>query len=243
MNRPVTPGLVSHSLVPHGAAKHCAPYCTTPYRPTTRRSALRRLWTKSSAALGLAIGIALAAIAPGSDAQASPKAYEIDTEHFSIGFQIGHVGYEQMLGMFLKGSGSFTYDADAGTVTDVRVTVAADSVFTNHDRRDRHVRSSDFLNSGEFPDIVFIGQRAEKTGDNTGLIHGEVELLGVKRPVIVSVTLNKAADYPFGHGKHTLGISARASLKRSDFGMTYAVEGDLVGDTVDLIFEFEAIPR
>ena len=196
---------------------------------------------KRCAAAGLALALALALAAPA--ARAAPQAFEIDPEHFSIGFQTSHVGYERLLGMFLEASGSFVYDAEAQTVSDVRVAVAADSVFTNHERRDRHVRSSDFLNAGEFAEIVFTGRRAEKTGDRTGLIHGELELLGVRRPVTVEVTLNKAAEYPFGHEKFTLGISARASLKRSDFGMTYALDGGLVGDTVDLIFEFEALPK
>lgn len=185
------------------------------------------------------VALALAA----TPAAAEPRDYEIDPEHFSIGFMVGHIGYERLLGMFLEGEGSFTYDAEAGTVSDIRVEIAADSVFSNHERRDRHLRGSDFLNAGEFPEIVFTGTRAEKTGDNTGLIHGELDLLGVRRPVTVEVTLNKAADYPFGHKRHTLGLSARATLQRSDFGMTYGVDGNLVGDTVDLIFEFEAIAQ
>ncbi|MEK9660170.1 MAG: YceI family protein [Alphaproteobacteria bacterium] len=182
-------------------------------------------------------------LAGAATAAAEPREYEIDREHFSIGFMVSHIGYERMLGMFLEGGGTFVYDAEAGTVADVEVVIAADSVFTNHERRDRHVRGSDFLNAGEFPEIVFTGAHAEKTGAHTGIVHGTLAMLGTTRPVAVEVTLNKAAPYPFGHKKHTLGISARATLKRSDFGMTYAVEGDLVGDAVDLIFEFEAIPR
>ena len=60
------------------------------------------------------------------------------------------------------------------------------------------------------------------------------------QPVTLDVTLNKRAEYPFGHGKDTLGISARAEIQRSDFEMTYALP-TMVGDTVDIILEFEAI--
>lgn len=189
--------------------------------------------------LAAAFACALAA----TPASAEPRKYEIDPEHFSIGFLVGHIGYERLLGMFLEGAGSFVYDAGAETVSDIRVVIAADSVFSNHERRDRHVRGSDFLNAGEFPEIVFTGTRVEKTGETTGLVHGELDLLGVTRPVTLEVTLNKAAAYPFGHKKHTLGISARATLQRSEWGMTYGVDGNLVGDTVDLIFEFEAIAQ
>ena len=199
--------------------------------------------SKHAIRAGCALFLALAAPAVIAPARAAPQAFTIDTEHFSIGFLVGHAGYERLLGMFLEGKGDFSYDAETGEVSDLRIVIAADSVFTNHDRRDRHLRGSDFLNAGEFPEIVFTGLRTEKTGEKTGLIHGELELLGVRRPLTVDVTLNKAAEYPFGHRKFTLGLSARTSFRRSAFGMTYAVEGDLVGDTVDMIFEFEALPR
>jgi polyisoprenoid-binding protein YceI len=195
-----------------------------------------------TAGLALAIALATPALLP-TTARAAPQAFEIDPEHFSIGFRANHIGYGDVLGMFLKAEGGFTYDAETDAISDLRIAIAADSVFTNHDRRDRHLRGSDFLNAGEFPEIVFTGTGAEKTGENTGLIHGELELLGVTRPVTVEVTLNKAADYPFGHKKYTLGISADTTVKRSEFGMTYAVEGGLVGDSIDLFFEFEALAQ
>ena len=61
------------------------------------------------------------------------------------------------------------------------------------------------------------------------------------QPVVLDVTWNRSGRYPFGDKHYAIGISARTSIKRSDFGMTYALEGDMVGDTVDIILEFEAI--
>ncbi len=178
-----------------------------------------------------------------TSAWAAPESYRIDPEHFSIGFMVDHLGFQNQLGMFLEGEGSFTYDADAAAVSDLRVEIEADSVFTNHKRRDRHLRSPDFLNSKEFPKIIFTGTEVEKTSDTTGLVHGELELLGQTRPVTLEVTLNRAAVYPFGHEQETLGISARTSFLRSAFGMAYAVDNGLVGDEVELILEFEAIKQ
>lgn len=176
-------------------------------------------------------------------ALAAPEKYEIDPEHFSIGFMTGHLGYANVIGMFLEGGGSFTFDAEAATVTDLRVEIEADSVFTNHKRRDKHLRSPDFLNAKEFRKIIFTGERVEKTGETTGLVHGELELTGQKRPVTLEVTLIKAAVYPILHEKHTLGISARTSFLRSEFAMAYGVDNGLVGDEVILMLEFEAIKQ
>ncbi len=189
--------------------------------------------------LPLLYGLAAAAFVTAAPAHAAPEEYTIDPEHFSIGFMASHVGYADVLGMFLEANGSFTYDADAATLSDIRIEIESDSVFSNHKKRDRHLRSPDFLNAREFPKIVFTGTGATKTGETTGIVEGQLELLGQSQPVSLEITLNKAAVYPFGHGKYTLGISARAGFKRSAFGMTYSVD-DLVGDDVELILEFEA---
>ena len=64
---------------------------------------------------------------------------------------------------------------------------------------------------------------------------------GVTRPVTLDVTWNKTGEYPFGDKHYAIGLSARTKIKRSDFGMTYALDGGLVGEEVDIILEFEAI--
>ena len=146
--------------------------------------------------------------------------------------------------MFLKGSGSFVYDEATRTLTSGRVVVAADSVFSNHKARDRHVRDSDFLDADSHPEIVFEATGFETVTENGGRLEGRLKgnltLLGQTHPVTLEVALNKAATYPFGHRKHTLGISARTTLQRSQWGMSYGVNNGMVGDEVLLSFEFEA---
>ena len=192
----------------------------------------------------LAAGVFVAAAGAGT-ASAEPRTYTIDPDHFAIGFQIDHLGYADVIGMFLKGSGSFAYDEATRTLTSGRVVVAADSVFTNHKARDRHVRDSDFLNAESHPEIVFEATGFETVTENDGRLdgrlNGKLTLLGQTHPVTLEVSLNKAAIYPFGHRKHTLGISAHTTLKRSQWGMNYGVNNGMVGDEVLLSFEFEAL--
>jgi polyisoprenoid-binding protein YceI len=192
----------------------------------------------------LAAGVFLAAASAGQ-AWAEPRTYTIDPDHFAIGFQIDHLGYADVIGMFLKGSGSFVYDETTRTLSSGRVVVAADSVFSNHKARDRHVRDSDFLDADRHPEIVFEATAFETVMENGGRLDGRLSgtltLLGQTHPVILEVSLNKAATYPFGHRKHTLGISARTTLQRSQWGMSYGVNNGMVGDEVLLSFEFEAM--
>src|SRR3546814_1094629 len=85
----------------------------------------------------------------------------------------------------------------------LKVTVKTASVFTGHKKRDDHLRSADFLNSKEFPEMTFVGESTEKTGPRTGKIHGELTLLGVTRPVTLDVVLNRIGEYPIGDRKST----------------------------------------
>ncbi|PMR67362.1 hypothetical protein CR158_15610 [Halomonas heilongjiangensis] len=189
----------------------------------------------------MATGLVAALALTATTAAAEPRTYEIDPEHFSIGFLTEHVGYADLLGMFLEGSGEFVYDDQTRELHSARVEVAADSVFTNHDERDNHLRSNDFLDARRHATIVFEATGFEAHSDSEGTLEGELTLLGETRPVTLAVTLNKAETYPFGHEQYTLGLSARTTLARSDWGMSYGVDSGMVGDEVELIFELEAI--
>lgn len=174
-------------------------------------------------------------------ALAEPHEYTIDPDHFSIGFLVDHVGYARQLGKFLTGEGHFVYDEDANELISGEVTIAADSVFTNHDRRDRHLKSDDFLHARRHGEIHFKATEYRPDDQDSGTLAGDLTLLGQTHPVELSVTINKTGEYPFGHEKYTIGISARTTIERSQWGMTYGIEDGLVGDEVELIFEIEAL--
>jgi polyisoprenoid-binding protein YceI len=182
----------------------------------------------------------LLTVAAGA-AHAQLARYEIDPEHFSVGFLVDHLGYARVLGIFQKASGTYAFDETSGALSDVRIVIDAGSVYTAHRKRDNHLKSADFLNAGEFPQIVFKGAQAKRTGERTFAIDGQLELLGKALPVTVEAKWNKSGKYELpGATAYVMGVSARTSFKRSDFGMKYGVANGWVGDTVELMFEFEA---
>lgn len=198
---------------------------------------LRSLRT-ALATLGLSLALVTGVPASGV---AQPQKYVVDETHLAVAFLVGHIGFADTLGQFLKASGSFVFDEEARTLTDVRAEIETASVFTNHDARDNHVRSKDFLWADEHPTITFVGTRAEPTGERTGKVHGDLTIRGVTQPAVLDVTWNRSGRYPFGEKHYAIGVSARATIKRSDFGMTYALQGNLVGDEVQIILELEGI--
>lgn len=189
---------------------------------------------------GFAAISALCLTLTNSPAMAEPEKYELDPDHTSIAFMTMHIGYAKVIGLFREASGSFTFDEDALNLSDVKVTIETDSVYTNHEKRDQHLRSPDFLNSAEFPEMTFVGTSTEKLSDSEGIVHGELTMLGQTHPLSLKVTFNKVGAYPFGDN-YSVGVSARGTVVRSQYGMTYAVENGWVGDEIDLMLEFEAI--
>lgn len=187
----------------------------------------------------------LLALLVSAPVAAAPATYRIDPEHFSIAFLIEHIGYERLIGQFTQASGEFVYDEQAKQLRSGLVEVRAASVTTHHDRRDVHVRSGDFLDSEKHPLIRFVAKEYRSSGDSGsepgGTLRGDLTMLGQTHPVELKVRLNKSAQYPFGHRKHALGVSVRATIKRSQWGMTYGVANGMVGDEVELMFEFEAL--
>jgi Uncharacterized conserved protein len=158
----------------------------------------------------------------------------------SIGFLIGHAQFAQVLGQFTEVSGEFSYDSETQTLHSGTVEVRATSVFTGHQERDNHVRDDDFLATEDHPLIRFEATDYSPTSKTQGVLSGELSLRGKTRPLSLDLTLNRRGDHPIG-GADTLGGSARGHIFRSEFGMEYALEGELVSDKVALIIEFEAI--
>lgn len=200
-------------------------------------SARRRL----VAGAALALGAGLLGALP---AHAQAQRYEIDPEHLTVAFLVDHIGYAKVLGLFRAAKGSYRFDEATATLSDVRIEVDTASVFSNQRKRDDHLKGPDFLNSSEFPRMVFTAGSARRTADRQFEIAGQLELLGKSLPLTLQATWNKSAESPIGgigRKPYVMGVSARGSFKRSAYGMNYAVANGWVGDTVDLIIELEAV--
>jgi polyisoprenoid-binding protein YceI len=186
----------------------------------------------------LALCLALAA----APAAAQPANYEIDPDHLSLGFLVTHIGYAKVLGQFRTARGSYSFDEASGTLGPIRIEVETASVSTHHNGRDRHLTGGDFLNASEFPRMVFTAPGGKRTSERTFEITGALELRGRSQPLTLQATLNKSAPSPLTKA-HTMGVSATGTVKRSAYGMDYAVANGWVGDDVQLIIEFEAIRK
>ena len=174
-------------------------------------------------------------------AYADMARYDLDPAHTAIYFKVDHIGYAKTLGVFTEVTGRFMYDTETQELRDVEVAIQSASVNTFNDARDGHVRNRDFLDVTTYPEITFVANGGTPVDDRSGTVTGELTILGKTLPVTLNVTLNKVAEYPFGHQREVLGLSMDTSILRSEFGMGYGVENGLVGDEVMINIETEAI--
>ncbi len=182
----------------------------------------------------LIIVLALSSLA--TLAAAAPVSYTIDPAHTYPHFAISHLGFSTLHGRFNHTRGHLTIDQAARSGS-VEVVIDAASIDTAHEKRDKHLRSPDFLNAVEFPQITYRSTRVT-LHDNGATVAGELTIMGVTRPVTLDVHHMKCGINPISK-KSVCGFDASATIKRSDFGITYGLPA--IGDEMRLTFEVEAI--
>lgn len=168
--------------------------------------------------------------------QAQAEQYTFDKAHTQIIFAVNHLGFSNSHGKFLEFDGGFSFDEAAPENASVNVAIKTASIDMDHEKWNAHLSNEDFFNVEKFPEMTFKSTAVEVTGDNTADVTGDLTLLGVTKPVTLSVTHNKSGKHAFS-GKYVSGFSATGTLKRSDFGMNYGLPA--VGDEVALIIQVE----
>lgn len=164
--------------------------------------------------------------------------YAVDPMHSAVTFKISHLGLSWVHGRFNDVSGSFTIDpADASKCT-FELTIKAQSIDTGNSKRDDHLRSPDFFNVQQFPQLAFKSTAVKAVKDGYE-VTGELTLHGVARTVSFPVLGGRKAEFP--KGMQRTGYSTEFVLKRSDFRMDKMKEA--IGDEVYIAISFEGVKK
>jgi len=162
--------------------------------------------------------------------------YTLDPNHTYPSFAINHLGFSTMHGRFDKTSGSLSMDRAKGNGSlDVVVDMA--SVSTGMKKRDDHLRSPDFFNVAEFPQMTFKSTDVKFT-DLGAQVTGDLTIKGITREVTLNVDSIHCGVHPFNK-KEVCGFGATTTIKRSDFGIKYGLPA--VGDELSISIEAEAV--
>ena len=171
-----------------------------------------------------------------SVAFAAPTTLSVDASHSQPYFEIGHFGYSIQRGTFDKVEGTIVVDAEKKTGS-ADVTIDVNSLNTGWAARDKHLKTADFFNVEKFPTMTFKSTSFKFDGDKLASVDGNFTLLGVTKPVTLTVSQFHCGDHPMMK-KYWCGAEASATIKRSDFGMTTFVPA--VSDEVHLVIPVEA---
>ena len=172
---------------------------------------------------------------------AGPVRYEFDPVHTRVMMAIDHAGFSKAIGTVSGSEGSLLFDADDWSSAKLEVTVPMQRLDMGDSGWTASVFAPRFLDVKRYPQARFVSTRVERREGNRGTLCGELTLHGTTRPLCMALVLNRIARYPLPPFRRTAGFSARASLKRSDFGMTSW--RSLVGDEVELRIEAELVRR
>lgn len=170
-----------------------------------------------------------------ASASAATTRYEIDSAHSNIGFSIPIAGgLSHVRGKFNDFTAAIVYDDKDVTKSSVKAVIKAASIDTGIERRDAHLRNPDFFDAEKYPDITFESTRVEKKGKDF-IAHGTFTMHGVSKELALPFTVN-GVKKDEKTGKTTLGVTARASINRRDFGIAFARPDspDFLGDMVEV---------
>ncbi len=165
------------------------------------------------------------------------ETYNLDPSHTNITWHANHFGFSNPSGKFAKTEGVLTLDEAKPANSKVEVTISTASIVTGIDKFDEHLKSDDFFKVVKFPEAKFVSQKVDLKGRDAAKVTGNLTLLGVTKPITLDVKLNKIGENPINK-KKTAGFSASTTIKRSDFGINYALPG--VSDEVKIDIESEA---
>jgi polyisoprenoid-binding protein YceI len=165
------------------------------------------------------------------------QTWKIDAVHSTIGFSVRHMVIAKVGGHFSKFEGSLAVQGEDLTTGSVEVKIDAASIHTNVEARDNHLRSPDFFDVATYPHLLFRSRKVERTGGDHYRVTGDLTIRGVTREVVLDTEfLGQLKESTTGAAR--LAFSARTSVDRRDFGLTWnkAIEtgGVMVGERVDI---------
>jgi polyisoprenoid-binding protein YceI len=169
--------------------------------------------------------------------------YSIDPTHSRVGFVARHAMVTKVRGSFNEFEGSGYFDAENPAASRLELTIQAASIDTRNADRDAHLRSNDFFDMENHPEIRFVSTAVEQLDADSYRVTGGLTIKGVTKPVAVDFEYTGAAVDPYGNQR--VGFEGTTTVNRKDWGVSWNAAldagGVLVGEKVVLEFEVSAI--
>ncbi|RAJ04000.1 polyisoprenoid-binding protein YceI [Chitinophaga skermanii] len=171
--------------------------------------------------------------------------WKIDVAHSEIQFKIRHLMITNVTGSFTQFDA--TLDATKEDFTDGKISFTADvnSITTNNEQRDGHLKSDDFFSAEKYPQISFASTAIKHKGGDDYILEGELTIRDQKHPISLDVEFGGIQVDPWGQTK--AGFELKGKISRKEFGLTWSATteagGVVVGDDVKLQLNVQMIKQ
>jgi polyisoprenoid-binding protein YceI len=168
--------------------------------------------------------------------------WNIDTVHSHVGFSVKHMMVATVRGQFKSYRATLRLDPKDFTRSRFEGEIDVASIDTGNVDRDNHLRTNDFFDAANHPKITFKSTRIEAKSDGEYAVSGDLTIRGVTKPVTLDVEFHGTSKNPYG--KTVAGLSARGTINRKDFGVSFnailETGGVAVAEKVKLELDVEA---
>jgi polyisoprenoid-binding protein YceI len=172
-----------------------------------------------------------------------PGTWTVDPIHSSVGFKIKHMMIATVRGRFTEFDGTIEAAEDDPANSHASGSIKVASIDTGNADRDAHLRSRDFFDAEQYPEITFDSSRIRHIEGGIFALTGNLTIKGVTREVELEATVEGADTDPWGMER--VGINVQGSINRTDFGLRWqerlAAGGLLVGEEVGLQIDISAV--
>jgi polyisoprenoid-binding protein YceI len=144
--------------------------------------------------------------------------YKIDPAHSEIIFKVKHLVISTVSGNFSKFDGDMTSDKEDLTDASINFEADVNSISTNNEQRDGHLKSDDFFAAEKYPKISFKSTSFQKKSDDEYILNGDLTIRDVTKPISLNVIYNGDATF---YGQSKLGFEITGKINRKDFGLTW----------------------
>jgi polyisoprenoid-binding protein YceI len=142
----------------------------------------------------------------------------LDPTHSEVQFKVKHMMISTVTGQFMKFDASVETEEEDFTKAKVTFTVDADSITTNNEQRDGHVKSPEFFDTAKFPQIKFVATKLESVaGDGSYEVYGDLTIRDVTKSVKLDTEFGGVIKDPWGNTR--AGFTVSGKINRKEFGL------------------------
>jgi polyisoprenoid-binding protein YceI len=189
--------------------------------------------------------ISALAVAGASESHAEVVEYIIDPDHSQVMFKVKHMGISTVTGRFDDFEGTYGFDEEDLSKSNVETVIRTTSINTNKTKRDDHLKSPDFLDVEKNPTIIFKSKEIKNVNGEDFEIVGDLTINGVTKEVVLDAEYGGKATDPMGNERSA--FTAETTIDRKDYDITWNktldAGGVVVGDDVKIVLEVEGIKK